>query len=63
MDTTFPEGDTAKLTLALPSPKTFTLALRRPAWAGEGFAVKVNGEERSRVTGRRSVGSGIVRSS
>lgn len=43
MSTTFPEGDTASLKLTLPRPKSFTLALRRPSWAGEGFAVKVNG--------------------
>ena len=45
MDTTFPEGDSAALKLTLDSPKLFTLALRRPAWAGDGFAIKVNGEE------------------
>jgi DUF1680 family protein len=43
MDTTFPEGESASLKLALKSPKQFTLVLRRPSWAGEGFAVKVNG--------------------
>ena len=45
VDTDFPEGESAKLTFALPAPRRFTLTLRRPAWAGEGFAVKVNGEE------------------
>jgi hypothetical protein len=45
LDTDFPEGESARLTFALPAPQRFTLALRRPAWAGEGFAVKVNGEE------------------
>lgn len=44
MDTGFPEGDAATLKLALKAPKQFTLALRRPSWAGEGFAVKVNGQ-------------------
>jgi len=44
METDFPEGESAKLTLTLESPKEFTLALRRPPWVGEGFAVKVNGE-------------------
>jgi uncharacterized protein len=44
MDTDFPEGESAKLTLALQTPKEFTLALRRPSWVGEGFTVKVNGE-------------------
>ena len=44
MDTDFPEGETAKLTLNLKTAKAFTLALRRPYWAGDGFAVKVNGQ-------------------
>ncbi len=44
MDTTFPEGDSANLKLRLKAPKQFTLALRRPSWAGEGFAVKINGQ-------------------
>lgn len=44
METAFPEGETAKLTLTLRAPKAFTLALRRPFWAGEGFSVRVNGE-------------------
>jgi DUF1680 family protein len=43
METTFPEGDTASLKLTLASPKTLTIALRRPSWAGDGFTVKVNG--------------------
>jgi len=43
MTTTFPEGDAAALTLDVRAPKTFTLALRRPSWAGDGFNVKVNG--------------------
>jgi DUF1680 family protein len=44
METDFPEGESAKLKLTLESPKEFVLALRRPAWAGEGFSVKINGE-------------------
>ncbi len=44
MDTDLPEGESAKLILTLESPKEFTLALRRPWWAGEGFTVKVNGQ-------------------
>ncbi len=44
MDTSFPEGSAATLTLSLAAPKKLTLALRRPAWAGEGFAVHVNGK-------------------
>ncbi len=43
MDTTFPEGDAATLRLDLRAPKAFTLKLRRPSWAGSGFAVRVNG--------------------
>jgi DUF1680 family protein len=45
VDTDFPEGQSASLKLTLQSPRLFTLALGRPAWAGEGFVVKVNGEE------------------
>jgi uncharacterized protein len=44
METGFPEGETAKVTLRLEAPRAFTLALRRPFWAGEGFSVQVNGE-------------------
>jgi hypothetical protein len=43
MTTSFPEGEDASLTLETKAPKAFALALRRPFWAGEGFAVKVNG--------------------
>ncbi len=42
-ETTFPDGDTALLRFTLRAPKEFTLALRRPYWAGSGFSVKVNG--------------------
>ena len=44
MTTNFPEGDAASVKLTLQRPKSFTLALRRPAWAGDGFEVKVNGK-------------------
>jgi DUF1680 family protein len=44
LQTGFPLGETASLTLRLEQPRPLTLALRRPAWAGEGFAVRVNGE-------------------
>jgi len=43
-ETDFPEGESATVKLELKSPKPFALDLRRPAWAGDGFAVKVNGE-------------------
>jgi DUF1680 family protein len=45
MDTTFPEGDAATLTVTTRAPKAFTIAMRRPRWAGRGFSVKVNGTE------------------
>jgi len=44
MDTTFPEGDKATLKLTLEKPREFTVALRRPSWANDGFTVKVNGQ-------------------
>jgi uncharacterized protein len=44
MDTNFPEGESASLKLTLKASKQFALVLRRPSWAGEGFAVKVNGQ-------------------
>ena len=43
MDTGFPDGDDATITLSVPVPRMFTLAVRRPVWAGEGFEIKVNG--------------------
>ncbi len=42
METSFPEGETAALTLDLRAPKSFTIALRRPSWVGKGFEVRVN---------------------
>ncbi|HEV8410755.1 MAG TPA: glycoside hydrolase family 127 protein [Gemmatimonadaceae bacterium] len=42
-ETGFPDGDSAKLTLAMPATKEFTLAVRRPVWAGDAFVIKVNG--------------------
>ena len=44
MESDFPEGETAKLTLTLKSPRQFTMAVRRPYWVGDGFSVKVNGQ-------------------
>lgn len=46
LETDFPEGDRARLAVALKAPQRFTLALRRPAWAGERGS-------RSRSTARR----------
>lgn len=45
METDFPEGASATLQLTVAAPREFTLALRRPFWAGAGFSVRVNGEE------------------
>jgi uncharacterized protein len=44
METNFPEGDSASLRLTPAQPKKLTLAFRRPSWAGDGFAIKVNGK-------------------
>ncbi|HKO19520.1 MAG TPA: glycoside hydrolase family 127 protein [Acidobacteriaceae bacterium] len=44
MVTDLPLGDSATLKVTSGTPKQFTLALRRPYWAGAGFAVKVNGK-------------------
>jgi uncharacterized protein len=43
MDTDFPDGGSATIKVTAPKPKEFTLAVRRPSWAGDGFAIKVNG--------------------
>src|SRR5262249_52488589 len=43
MATSFPEGESASLTLTTTARKPFTLALRRPSWAADGFVVRVNG--------------------
>ena len=42
--TDFPLGSSASVKIRTKAPKQFTLALRRPYWAGEGFSVKVNGQ-------------------
>jgi DUF1680 family protein len=44
MNTDFPMGESASLKVNPKTPKRFTLALRRPYWAGAGFTVKVNGQ-------------------
>ena len=45
LDTDFPDGDSATLRLALTRPKAFTLAVRRPVWAGDAFAISLNGSD------------------
>jgi len=45
MESTFPDGDKAKLTMSVPRPsRTFALMVRRPGWAGDAFAISVNGQ-------------------
>jgi DUF1680 family protein len=44
METPFPLGDTASLKVALKQPRELTISFRRPAWAGAGFKLAVNGE-------------------
>lgn len=44
MATDFPLGEAAELKLSMESPQRFTLAVRRPSWAGEGFVALLNGE-------------------
>jgi DUF1680 family protein len=44
VNTDLPLGDAVKITITPDAPKKLTLALRRPAWAGEGFTARVNGE-------------------
>ncbi len=41
METGFPEGETATLTLRLTAPRRFELLLRKPHWSGEGFGITV----------------------
>jgi DUF1680 family protein len=57
MDTSFPEGDSAILRLALPKPKRLRLMLRRPSWAKAGFAVAINGINDRRVIESSAPGS------
>ena len=64
METSLPEGDWATLKVTLESSRQLTLALRRPYWVGEGFAVKVNDEAVSE-DGRNAAagGRGVFRRS
>lgn len=42
VETDFPQGEVVRVRLAVRAPRAFTLALRRPSWAGAGFEVRVN---------------------
>ncbi len=44
VETGFPLDEAASLRMTLDAPREFTLALRRPFWAGSGFQVRVNGQ-------------------
>jgi DUF1680 family protein len=45
--TRFPETEQTRLELRLERPRRLALHLRRPEWAGEGFAIRVNGRPRT----------------
>jgi DUF1680 family protein len=42
--TDFPDGDRATITLSARAARPFTIAIRRPGWACDGFMLSVNGE-------------------
>jgi DUF1680 family protein len=44
-ETAFPDEGATRLAVSCAAPVKAVLRLRRPAWAGEGFAVAVNGQE------------------
>lgn len=44
METDFPVGDAASIKITSGPEKEWTMLLRRPAWAGDGFALSVNGQ-------------------
>ena len=44
METDFPDGEHATIRLSGQAARPFTLAVRRPGWAGDGFVIAVNGE-------------------
>ena len=53
MATRFSVGRIRFLKVTPEKPKKFTLALRRPYWAGAGFSVKVNGHALKHAAARR----------
>ena len=48
-ETQFPESDLTRLSFECATPVEFTLKVRRPGWAGKGFAVRVNGRKQKIV--------------
>ena len=43
-ETDFPDGERVKITMTGHAARRFTLAIRRPGWAGDDFVLSVNGE-------------------
>ena len=43
METDFPDGENATITVTGHAERPFTLAVRRPGWAGDDFVLTVNG--------------------
>jgi len=43
-ETDFPDGERATIRFSARAARSFALAVRRPGWAGDGFAISVNGE-------------------
>lgn len=43
-ETDFPRSQSSTLTVSVQNPTNFTLNIRKPAWAGSGFELTVNGE-------------------
>ena len=54
VSTDLPIGQSASLKVTPSSAKKFTLALRRPYWAGDGFGIKVNGKAFNTAASRNS---------
>src|SRR5262249_51187961 len=50
LETDFPEGESATLHILASKPRTFTIVLRRPSWAGQGVTIKVNGRAAPKLT-------------
>src|SRR5699024_6930783 len=44
-ETDFPKAGESMFTIQMDQPHKFTIQLRRPYWAGDGFSISVNGEE------------------
>jgi uncharacterized protein len=53
-ETRFPDEDRTRLVLRLEKPVRLALRLRHPAWAGDGFALSVNGQAQPVATGPSS---------